>query len=84
MQSPLRYAVPLFWETGIQKIGGPWKWVINSLTAHALHDVMMWNTDNKCLLIIAGELNMMAFKDPFQLRWFYEKENKTKQKPESK
>jgi len=47
MQSPLRYAVPLFWETGIQKIGGPWKWVINSLTAHALHDVMMWNTDNK-------------------------------------
>ena len=35
-------------ETGISgTIDDPWNWSINSLTLSALHDVTMWNTDNK-------------------------------------
>ena len=30
-----------------QKVVSPQNWSINSLITHALHDVMMWNTDNK-------------------------------------
>ena len=47
MQSPLGYVVILFWEPGIRKVGGPWKWGINSLAPSALHEVMIWNTNNK-------------------------------------
>lgn len=35
-QSPPGYVVLLFWEPGIRKIGGPWKWDINSLTPSAM------------------------------------------------
>ena len=37
----------LFGEPGIHKVVSPWNWIINSLTPSALHDVMMWNTDNQ-------------------------------------
>ena len=47
-QSPLEYVVLLlFWEPGIQKVVRPRNWSIYSLIPRALHDVMMWNTDNK-------------------------------------
>lgn len=42
MQGPLRYVVLLvFWEPGTRN------WSVNSLTPNALHDVMMWSTDNQ-------------------------------------
>ena len=41
MQSPLGYVVLLLFWTGARN------WSINSLTASALHDVMMWNTNNQ-------------------------------------
>jgi len=48
MWSALWYVVlPLFWEPGIWKVVSPQNWSIDSLIPHALHDVMMWNTDNK-------------------------------------
>ena len=28
-------------------VGNPWNWSVNSLNPSALHDVMMWKTDNK-------------------------------------
>ena len=47
MQSPLAYVVLLFSEPGTRKIDSPWNWSINSLAPSALHDVIMWNIDNK-------------------------------------
>ena len=48
MQSLLGYVVLLlFWEPGIQKVVSPQNCSINSLIPRALHDVMMWNTNNK-------------------------------------
>lgn len=45
---PLGYVVLLlFWDPGIQKVVSPRNWNINSLIPCALHNVMMWNTDNK-------------------------------------
>ena len=41
MQSSLGYVLLLLFRTGAQN------WSINSLTSSALHDVMMWNTDNQ-------------------------------------
>jgi len=48
--SPLGYVVfLLFWEPGIQKVVSPRNWSINFLIPRALHDVMMWSTDNKII-----------------------------------
>lgn len=47
MWSPPWYVVLLFWEPGIRKVISPQNWCINSLIPCALHDVMMWNTDNQ-------------------------------------
>jgi len=41
MQSLLEDVAALLFQTGA------WNWSINSLTPSALHDVMMWNADNK-------------------------------------
>ena len=42
-------ALLLFWEPGIQKVISPRNWSINSSITPAVHDVMMWNTDNKII-----------------------------------